>query len=132
MKIELSICCGLRFRGLCRSLAHAGTKMLSIPATFTSPSRKSHWHILLRARAIETGCFFVAPAQCGIQADGRRSYGHAMIVSPWGEILAEVPTDDTNSAASANDGIIHATLDRAAITAAHHAIPSLASNPDLS
>ena len=95
-------------------------------------SGKAHWHVLLRARAIETGFFVVAPAQCGTHVDGRRTYGHAMNVSPWSEILAEVPTDDTNAAAGANDGIIHATLDPAAITAALTAIPSLASNPDFS
>ena len=95
-------------------------------------SGKAHWHVLLRARAIETGCFVVAPAQCGTHADGSRTYGHAMVGSPWGEILAEVATDDTNAAAGANDGIIHATLDPAAVTAARNAIPSLASNPDFS
>ena len=130
MKIGLSICYDLRFPALYRGLARAGAKMLSIPAAFTFPSGKAHWHVLLRARAIETGCFVVAPAQCGTHADGRRTYGHAVIVSPWGKILAEVPTDDTNAAAGANDGIIHATLDPAAVTAARNAIPSLASNPD--
>ena len=132
MTIGLSICYDLRFPGLYRGLARAGARMLSIPAAFTFPSGKAHWHVLLRARAIETGCFVVAPAQCGTHADGRRTYGHAMIVLPWGEILAEVPTDDTNAAAGANDGIIHATLDPAAVTAARNAIPSLASNPDFS
>ena len=132
MTIGLSICYDLRFPGLYRGLARAGARMLSIPAAFTFPSGKAHWHVLLRARAIETGCFVVAPAQCGTHADGRRTYGHAMIVSPWGEILAEVPTDDTDAAAGANDGIIHATLDPAAVAAARNAIPSLASNPDFS
>ena len=132
MKIGLSICYDLRFPGLYRELARAGAKMLSIPAAFTFPSGKAHWHVLLRARAIETGCFVVAPAQCGTHADGRRTYGHAMIVSPWGEILSEAPTDDTNAAAGGNDGIIHATLDPASVTAARNAIPSLASNPDFS
>ena len=132
MTIGLSICYDLRFPGLYRGLARAGARMLSIPAAFTFPSGKAHWHVLLRARAIETGCFVVAPAQCGTHADGRRTYGHAMIVLPWGEILAEVPTDDTNAAAGANDGIIHATLDPAAVTAARNAIPSLASNPNFS
>ena len=132
MKIGLSICYDLRFPGLYRELARAGAKMLSIPAAFTFPSGKAHWHVLLRARAIETGCFVVAPAQCGTHADGRRTYGHAMIVSPWGKVIAEVPTDDMNAAAGANDGIIHATLDPASVTAARNAIPSLASNPDFS
>ena len=132
IKIGLSICYDLRFPALYRGLARAGAKMLSIPAAFTFTTGKAHWHVLLRARAIETGCFVVAPAQCGTHADGSRTYGHALVVSPWGEILAEVATDDTNAAAGANDGIIHATLDPAAVTAARNAIPSLASNPDFS
>ena len=114
------------------ALALAGAEMLSIPAAFTFPSGMAHWHVLLRARAIETGCFVVAPAQCGTHADGRRTYGHAMIVSPWGQILAEAPTDDDAPGAGANDAIIHASIDPAAVTSARHAIPSLATNPDFS
>ena len=132
LKAGLTICYDLRFPALYRALALAGAEMLSIPAAFTFLSGRAHWHVLLRARAIETGCFVVAPAQCGTHADGRRTYGHAMIVSPWGEILAEAPTDDDAPGAGANDAIIHASIDPAAVTTARHAIPSLATNPDFS
>jgi predicted amidohydrolase len=86
--------------------------------------------VLLRARAIETGSFIIAPAQCGIHADGRRTYGHAMIISPWGDILAEVSTDDDNAAAGGNDGIIHADLDITSVDRARNAIPSLQTDAD--
>ena len=128
----LTICYDLRFPHLYRRLAQAGAKILTIPAAFTFTSGRAHWHVLLRARAIETGCFVIAAAQCGTHADGRRTYGHALIVAPWGEIIAEVPTNDGNAAAGANDGIIHASLDPAAVDKARAAIPSLATQPDFS
>ena len=106
--------------------------MLAIPAAFTFNSGKAHWHVLLRARAIETGCFVVAAAQCGTHADGRRTYGHALIVSPWGEIMAEAATDDDNAAAGANDAVIHASLDAEMVTKARKAIPSLGTQPEFS
>ena len=93
---------------------------------------RAHWHVLPRARAIETGCFVVAAAQCGTHADGRRTYGHAVIISPWGKVVAEVPTDDDAAAAGANDGIALATLDREMVAKARDAIPSLTTNPEFS
>lgn len=126
----LTICYDLRFPHLFRRLAQAGAEILTIPAAFTFNSGKAHWHVLLRARAIETGCFVIAAAQCGTHADGRRTYGHALIVAPWGEIIAEASTDDDNAAAGANDGIIHASLDPTAVAKARTAIPSLATQPD--
>ena len=128
----LTICYDLRFPHLYRRLAQAGAEILTIPAAFTFNSGRAHWHVLLRARAIETGCFVIAAAQCGTHADGRRTYGHALIAAPWGEIIAEVPTDDSNAAAGANDGIIHASLDPAAVDKARAAIPSLATQPEFS
>ena len=128
----LTICYDVRFPHLYRRLAQAGAEILTIPAAFTFNSGKAHWHVLLRARAIETGCFVIAAAQCGTHADGRRTYGHALIVSPWGQIIAEVPTDDENAAAGANDGIIHASLDPAAVDKARAAIPSLGTETDFS
>ena len=128
----LTICYDLRFPHLYRRLAQAGAEILTIPAAFTFNSGKAHWHVLLRARAIETGCFVIAAAQCGTHADGRRTYGHALIAAPWGEIIAEAPTDDGNAAAGANDGIIHASLDPAAVDKARAAIPSLATQPEFS
>ena len=98
LRLGLTICYDLRFPQLYRALAKAGAGIIMVPSAFTFPSGRAHWHVLLRARAIETGSFIVAPAQCGTHADGRRTYGHALIVSPWGEILAEAPTDDANAA----------------------------------
>jgi len=87
--LGLTVCYDLRFPHLYRGLAQAGAAMISIPAAFTVPTGEAHWHVLLRARAIETGAFVFAPAQCGEHAGGRRTYGHSLIVAPWGEILAE-------------------------------------------
>ena len=130
--LGLSICYDLRFPALYRALALAGAQIITIPAAFTYNSGKAHWHVLLRARAIETGCFIVAPAQCGTHADGRRTYGHSLIVSPWGEILAEAATDDSNADACANDDIILADLDMARVKEARDAIPSLTSQATFS
>lgn len=128
--LGLTICYDVRFPHLYRALGKAGASVITVPAAFTFPSGRAHWHVLLRARAIETGSFIIAPAQCGIHADGRRTYGHAMIISPWGDILAEVPTDDDNAAAGGNDGIIHADLDITSVDRARNAIPSLQTDAD--
>jgi predicted amidohydrolase len=88
-RLGLSICYDLRFAYLYRALAQAGASFLTVPAAFTVPTGSAHWHVLLRARAIETGSFVFAPAQCGTHAEGRKTYGHSLIVAPWGEILAE-------------------------------------------
>ena len=118
IKLGMSICYDLRFAHLYRQLARDGAQILTVPAAFTAVSGAAHWHVLLRARAIETGCYVVAPAQCGTHSDGRQTYGHALIINPWGEILAEA--DD-------GDGVVSATIDLAKITAARRAIPSLTS-----
>ncbi len=88
-KLGLSICYDLRFPHLYRAYAKVGCHFLAIPAAFTKGTGRAHWHILLRARAIETGCYVFAPAQVGSHVNGRETYGHALIVSPWGEILAD-------------------------------------------
>jgi predicted amidohydrolase len=88
-RLGMSVCYDLRFAHLYRSLAKAGAQFLSVPAAFTRTTGKAHWHVLLRARAIETGCYVFAPAQCGEHVNNRQTYGHALIVSPWGEILAD-------------------------------------------
>ncbi len=123
--IGLTICYDIRFPHLYRRLATDGAAVLSTPAAFTYDSGRAHWHVLQRARAIETGCYVIAPAQCGTHADGRRTYGHAMIISPWGEILAEAPTDDSNATAGANDAVIFAEIDPDQVDRARRAIPSL-------
>ena len=88
-RLALSVCYDLRFPQLYRAYANAGADFLAIPAAFTRTTGKAHWHALLRARAIENGCYVFAPAQCGTHANNRETYGHALIVSPWGEILAD-------------------------------------------
>ena len=87
--LGLTICYDVRFGYLHRALAHAGASMITVPAAFTVPTGQAHWHVLLRARAIETGCYVFAPAQTGEHAEGRKTYGHSLIIAPWGEILAD-------------------------------------------
>ncbi len=115
-KLGLSVCYDLRFPALFRALAQAGAAILTIPAAFTVPTGEAHWHVLLRARAIETGAFVLAPAQTGTHAEGRRTYGHSLVVAPWGEIIAE---------AGAEPGLLLADLDLAEVTKARQRIPSL-------
>lgn len=88
-KLGLTVCYDLRFPHLFRGLAKAGASFITVPAAFTRTTGRAHWHVLLRARAIETGCYILAPAQVGDHAGNRQTYGHALIVSPWGEILAD-------------------------------------------
>lgn len=88
--IGLSICYDIRFADLYRALTDAGAEILAIPAAFTVPTGQAHWHVLLRARAIEAGAFVIAAAQCGTHADGRSTYGHSLIVDPWGEVLLDM------------------------------------------
>lgn len=120
-RVGLSICYDLRFPHLYRSLAKAGAFALTVPSAFTETTGKAHWHVLLRARAIENGAFVIAPAQGGVHANGRRTYGHSLIVSPWGEILAEAGTEP---------GIILAEIDPAASVDARTRIPSLRHDRD--
>lgn len=115
-KLGLSICYDLRFAYLYRALAHAGATFLCVPSAFTRVTGEAHWHVLLRARAIETGCFVFAPAQTGTHANGRETYGHSLIVNPWGEVLADGGEDE---------GIISATIDPSEVDAARQKIPSL-------
>ena len=114
--LGMTICYDLRFAYLYRILAQAGAAFLTIPSAFTRTTGEAHWHILLRARAIETGCFIIAPAQTGQHAEGRETYGHSLIVGPWGEILADADTDE---------GIITAEINPAAVAAARSKIPAL-------
>ena len=92
-KIGLSICYDMRFPQLYRALAQSGAFLLTAPSAFTETTGKAHWHVLLRARAIENGAFVVAPAQGGTHADGRKTYGHSLIIAPWGDILVEAGTE---------------------------------------
>jgi predicted amidohydrolase len=92
-RIGLSICYDLRFPDLYRALTDAGATLLSVPAAFTVPTGEAHWHVLLRARAIEAGVFVVAAAQCGGHEDGRHTFGHSLVVDPWGKILLDMEQD---------------------------------------
>jgi predicted amidohydrolase len=112
----MTVCYDLRFPHLYRALAQAGADFLAIPSAFTVPTGKAHWHVLLRARAIENGCFVFAPAQWGEHAEGRRTYGHSLIVDPWGEVLAD---------AAEGVGIVTARIDLATIAEARRMVPSL-------
>ena len=88
--LGLSICYDMRFPDLYRALTDAGAQVLSVPASFTRPTGAAHWHVLLRARAIEAGVFVVAAAQTGVHEDGRATYGHSLVVDPWGEVLLDM------------------------------------------
>ena len=88
--LGLSICYDLRFPALFAALAEAGASVLAIPAAFTRPTGAAHWHALMRARAIETGCFVVAAAQAGSHDDGRTTYGHSLVIDPWGDVLLDM------------------------------------------
>jgi len=123
IKTGLTICYDLRFAQLYRALAKQGAEILAIPAAFTVPTGEAHWEVLLRARAIETGSFVIAPAQTGSHDGGRRTWGHSMIIDPWGRKLAEAGTDT---------GIIYADLDMAEVEKARNAIPALTHDKDFS
>ena len=119
-KIGLSVCYDLRFAQLFRRLAQAGAQILTVPAAFNHITGAAHWHVLLRARAIETGCFVLAPAQTGFHPEtdgkGRNTYGHSLVVSPWGEVLADGGTET---------GVTFADLDLTQVAKARGRVPSL-------
>jgi predicted amidohydrolase len=120
-RIGLTICYDLRFPALYRGLAQAGAQILTVPSAFTVPTGGAHWHTLLRARAIETGSFVLAPAQCGQNTARRSTYGHSLAVSPWGEILAD---------AGERPGVSTVDFDLAAVEHARQRLPSLAHDRD--
>ena len=119
--LGLTICYDLRFPYLFRALALAGAKMIAVPAAFTRPTGQAHWHALLRARAIETQCYVFAAAQGGLHEHGRKTYGHSLIVSPWGEVLAE---------ADVGPSIIAADIDIALVDEVRGRVPSLRANEE--
>lgn len=116
-RLGLSVCYDLRFPYLYRALAQAGADFLAIPAAFTKVTGQAHWHVLMRARAIETGCFVFAPAQTGTHVRDRRTFGHSLIVAPWGEILAD-GGDEV--------GFVIADIDPTLVDAARGKVPALA------
>jgi predicted amidohydrolase len=114
--LGLTICYDVRFPALYRALAEGGAAFLSAPACFTRQTGEAHWHVLHRARAIETGSFMISAAQGGTHEDGRETFGHSLIVDPWGRVLAEVGTDP---------GVILAEIDVGQVTEARGRIPAL-------
>lgn len=114
--VGMTVCYDVRFPDLFRELAWAGAQVIAVPAAFTKITGEAHWHVLLRARAIETGCFVIAPAQGGKHADGRETFGHSLIIDPWGEVLAEGGTEP---------GVVMATLDLSKVDEVRKKVPSL-------
>jgi predicted amidohydrolase len=116
-RLGLTICYDMRFPALYRALTVKGAQVLTVPSAFTRPTGQAHWEILLRARAIETGSYVLAPAQGGFHEDGRGTWGRSMVVGPWGEVVAKLDHDEP--------GVLLADLDLAAVAAARRAIPAL-------
>jgi predicted amidohydrolase len=126
-KIGMTVCYDLRFAHLHRRLAQAGAQILTVPAAFNHITGDAHWHVLLRARAIETGCFVLAPAQTGFHPEtngkGRKTYGHSLVVAPWGEVMADAGTEP---------GVAIVDLDLAEVTSARARVPALSHDREFS
>lgn len=118
--LGMSICYDLRFPGLYRGLAQAGADIISIPAAFTRTTGQAHWHVLLRARAIETGAFVIAPAMWGDHPGNRQTYGHSLVIDPWGRVLAD---------AGDGVGVVTAEIDLAQVAKARGQIPAWRHDP---
>ncbi|MGB3418222.1 MAG: carbon-nitrogen hydrolase family protein [Mesorhizobium sp.] len=116
-RFGFAVCYDLRFPQLFRAEALAGAEVLTVPAAFTRQTGEAHWHVLLRARAIENGAFVIAAAQGGLHEDGRETYGHSLVVDPWGRVLAEAAHDEP--------GVIVAEIDPSQSAAARAKIPNL-------
>mgnify|MGYP003635068230 FL=1 len=117
----LSVCYDVRFAHLYQQLALNGAKVLTVPAAFTATTGQAHWHVLLRARAIENGAFVIAPAQCGQHSEKRRTYGHSLIIDPWGEVLADGGNEP---------GFITARIDLAEAEKRRRQVPNLSNIVD--
>lgn len=122
-KLGLTICYDVRFPHLYRRLAKAGATVMTVPSAFTKVTGRAHWEILLRARAIETGSFILAPAQGGLHEDGRKTWGRSLVVGPWGEIVAGFDHDEP--------GVLYAEIDPADALKARERIPSLEGDQDI-
>ncbi len=122
LRIGMSICYDLRFPALYRALARAGAQVLTVPAAFTVPTGQAHWHVLLRARAIENEAFVMAAGQSGRHESGRATYGHSMIIAPWGDVLAEAEED--------GPGVILAAIDAEKVSDMRRRIPVLENERD--
>ena len=118
LKLGLTICYDVRFPALHHALAAAGAEVLTVPAAFTVPTGEAHWEILLRARAIETGCFVIAAAQAGRHQNGRSTWGHSMLIDPWGKIVGQLGGEGA--------GVLVADIDLKAVAEARGRVPALA------
>jgi predicted amidohydrolase len=116
-RLGFAVCYDLRFPQLFRAEAMAGANVLTVPAAFTRQTGEAHWHVLLRARAIENGAYLIAAAQGGLHEDGRETYGHSLVVDPWGRIIAETAHNEP--------GVVIAEIDPAQSVAARRKIPNL-------
>ena len=121
-RMGLSVCYDLRFPDLYRALTNAGATMLLVPAAFTVPTGEAHWHVLLRARAIEAGCFVIAPAQTGRHEDGRETYGHSLVIDPWGEVLLDMGEEA---------GLALADIDLSRVEDVRGRVPAIANRRDI-
>jgi predicted amidohydrolase len=121
-RLGLAICYDLRFPALFEELGRRGCDAITIPAAFTVPTGRAHWHLLQRARAVEASAFVIAPAQTGHHADGRETYGHSLVIDPWGDVLLDMGTDA---------GLGFATLDRARLGEVRRQLPSLVNRKTL-
>ncbi|WP_413710376.1 carbon-nitrogen hydrolase family protein [Rhizobium sp. Rhizsp82] len=124
VEMGFTICYDVRFPALFRAQAVAGAEVMTVPAAFTRQTGEAHWEILLRARAIENGVFVIAAAQAGVHEDGRETFGHSMIIDPWGRVLT--------SAGGTGEAVILAEIDPAAVKAAHDKIPNLKNGREFS
>ncbi|MDQ8029076.1 MAG: carbon-nitrogen hydrolase family protein [Brevundimonas sp.] len=120
--LGLTICYDIRFPQLHRALAKAGARMIAVPAAFTVPTGEAHWEVLLRARAIESGAYVLAPAQAGAHEDGRKTWGRSTVIAPWGEVVAKLDHDEP--------GVLFAALDFDAVDKARNAVPQLTHDRD--
>ena len=118
LKLGLTICYDVRFPILHRTLAEAGAELIAVPAAFTVPTGEAHWEVLLRARAIETGCYVIAAAQAGQHQNGRSTWGHSMIIDPWGKIVGQLDGE--------TPGVLVADIDPKAVADARGRVPALA------
>jgi deaminated glutathione amidase len=121
-RLGLSICYDMRFPDLYRALTGAGASVLAVPAAFTVPTGRAHWHVLLRARAIEAGVFVVAAAQAGLHEDGRETYGHSLVIDPWGEVLLDMGEET---------GLGFADIDLAQVDAVRSRVPAIRHRRDI-
>jgi predicted amidohydrolase len=124
VRLGMTICYDVRFPVLHRMLAIAGAELIAVPAAFTVPTGEAHWEVLLRARAIETGCYVIAAAQAGQHENGRSTYGHSMVVDPWGKIVGQLGGE--------GPGVLVADIDLAAVAEARGRVPALANAREFS